>query len=90
MWSKEGCTYGDGGGLSEETDEVETQLAVRRESDAERDHEDYDGQLAVGLLDAGAPGDKEDGNGRKCLDDHLRLEDEREKKKGVRTLSIWM
>lgn len=73
MWSDEGrkgCTYGDGGGLREEPDEVETQLAVRRESDAARDHEDYDGQFAIGLLDARAPGDKEDGNGRKCLDDH--------------------
>jgi len=82
--------------LSEETDEVETQLAVRRESDAERDHEDYEGQFAVGLLDARAPGDKEDGNGCKCLDDHLTLgdekkrKDEKKKKGGLRTLSIWM
>jgi hypothetical protein len=98
VWSKgriEGCTYGNGGGLSEETDEVESQLAVRRESDAERDHEDYDGQFAVGLLDAGAPGDKEDGNGGKCLDDHSRDWEMKRSakmnfKKGVRTLSIWM
>jgi hypothetical protein len=63
-------TYGDGGGLGEEADEVEMQLAVRREGDAERDHKDYDGQLAIGFLDAEGPGDKEDGNGCKGLDDH--------------------
>jgi hypothetical protein len=65
---KEDSTYGDSGGLSEEADEVETQLATRCESDAERDHGDYDGQFAIGLLDAERPGDKEDGNGRKRLD----------------------
>jgi hypothetical protein len=69
MWrGKEGCTYGDGGGLSEEADEVETQLATRCESDAERDHADNDGQFAIGLLDAEGPGYKKDGHWRKRLD----------------------
>lgn len=41
---------------------------MRCESDAERDHADYDGKFAIGLLNAEGPGDKEDGNWRKRLD----------------------
>jgi hypothetical protein len=72
------CTYSDGGSLSEEANEVETQLATRCESDTERDHADYDGQLAIWFLDAEGPGDKEDGNGRKRLDNDSTSRDEKE------------
>ena len=69
--------------MSEEADEVESQFATRCESDAERNHGDYDGQFAIWFLDAEGPGDKEDGNGRKRLDDyffHVRQEMKRSAK----------
>ena len=40
--------YGDSGSLSEETDKVETQLAVQCKRDTKRDHEDYKGQFEEG------------------------------------------
>ena len=60
-------TYADGCSLNEEADEVETQLAMRCKGNARRNHEDDDGQFAVGILDSEGPRDKEDGNGGKRL-----------------------
>jgi hypothetical protein len=57
---------------------VETQLTTRCESDTKRDHADYDGQLAIWFLDAEGPGDKEDGNGGKRLDNDSTSRDEKE------------
>jgi hypothetical protein len=64
---KEDGTYADGCSLNKEANEVETQLAMRCEGNSRRDHEDDDGQFAVGVLDPEGPRDKEDGNGGKRL-----------------------
>ncbi len=61
-------TYADGCSLDEEADEVETQFAMRCEGNARRDHEDDDGQFAVGILYPEGPRDEKDGNGGKRLD----------------------
>lgn len=64
---REEGTYTDSCCLSEEANKVEAQLAMRRKGNAGRDHEDDDGQFAVGFLDVEGPGDEEDGHGRKRL-----------------------
>jgi hypothetical protein len=61
-------TYADVCSLNEEADDVETQLAIRCEGNSRRDHEDDDGQFAVGFLDPEGPRDKEDDNGGERLD----------------------
>lgn len=64
-------TYADSRSLNEEADEVETQLAMRCEGNARRNHEDNDSQFAVGLLNPEGPRDKEDGNGGERLGECL-------------------
>ena len=60
-------TYADSCSLNKEADEVETQLAMRCEGNARRNHEDDNSQFSVGLLNPEGPRDKEDGNGGERL-----------------------
>jgi hypothetical protein len=83
-------TYAYGCSLNEEADEVETQLAMRCEGNAGRDHEDNDGQFAVGLLDSEGPRDKEDGNGGERLDKCYQEVESRGGGKRVSAFSICM
>jgi hypothetical protein len=57
----------DGAGLDDEADEVELELAAGGESDAEGDHKDDEGEAAVGLGDAGRPGNEQYGDCVECL-----------------------
>lgn len=72
----------DRGGLDEEAEEVEVELAAARERDAARDHEHDGAQLAVRLLEAEDPGDEEDGDGVECLE-HLDVRDGEVEVRGV-------
>ena len=64
---EKGDTHGDGGGLREEADEVEAQLAARRERDARRDHEHDHSEPLTRLLDPERPRNEQDRNGRERL-----------------------
>lgn len=54
MWA--GVAYGDGGGLSEETNKVEMQLSVGGEGNTGGNHEDDDSEFLAGFLDTECPG----------------------------------
>lgn len=69
---KDGETYGNGGGLRDEANEVEFQLSLRCKSNTRRDHEHDDGKLLARLLQTEGPRNEQNCYWSKRLSPQMR------------------
>ena len=66
---KPGRLEDDGQALDDEAEQIKTELAIGSEADAAGDHEDYDEQPLVHILDTEDPLDEENCDRVECLRD---------------------